>query len=306
MKINNKNPWEWEEDELQSLIDNKVSEVVDLEYKGSDSLAKTEGKKKEVSKDISAMANSNGGVVIYGIETYPEYKRKHIPKDFDNGVETSEVSIEWLEQVIYSNVQPRIEGLRIHPIELKRKSPDKFVYVIYVPKSDCAHQAGDKRYYGRIERTTTALEDYQIRDINSRLKYPVLQPKFRLTTVQKKDNETTYNWEIFLRNTGVVRARDWAFEIIIPREFQIKLGGDKYTTISPIGDGKVRITIDRGGAQQVIYPQYEPRIHIIHNVRISNRDLINLTQRGSFSWKIFADDAPPRSGKTKFIEIEIS
>lgn len=49
MKIDNKNPWEWEEDELQSLIDNKVSEVVDLEYKCSDSLAKTEGKKKEVS-----------------------------------------------------------------------------------------------------------------------------------------------------------------------------------------------------------------------------------------------------------------
>ncbi|GAH87540.1 unnamed protein product, partial [marine sediment metagenome] len=97
-------------------------------------------------------------------------------------------------------------------------------------------------------------------------------------TVQKKDSETTYNCEIFLRNTGVIRARDWAFKIIISKEFQIRLGGDKYTTMSPVGDGNVRMTIDRGGAQQVIYPQYEPRIHIIHNVRISNHDLIKLTQ----------------------------
>jgi len=52
MRINNKDPWEWTESELQSLIDNETPEAVTLEYKGSDSLDKADKKKREISKDI--------------------------------------------------------------------------------------------------------------------------------------------------------------------------------------------------------------------------------------------------------------
>ncbi len=59
-----KDPSEWQEDDLQSLIDSGAEESITREFKRSDSLgvpgkpALDEGKKTEISKDVSAMANS--------------------------------------------------------------------------------------------------------------------------------------------------------------------------------------------------------------------------------------------------------
>ena len=39
-------------------------ENIALDYKASDSLQNTEGKQNEISKDVSAFANSAGGVIV--------------------------------------------------------------------------------------------------------------------------------------------------------------------------------------------------------------------------------------------------
>ena len=52
--------------DIQLLIDNSVEETTELEYKRS--FAKTNPKsKEELAKDISAMANANGEIFIYGL-----------------------------------------------------------------------------------------------------------------------------------------------------------------------------------------------------------------------------------------------
>jgi len=61
-------PWEWEEQDIQALIHEQRRENFQLEYKRSDSLAKTDPRKTEISKDVSAMANSAGGIIVYGID----------------------------------------------------------------------------------------------------------------------------------------------------------------------------------------------------------------------------------------------
>lgn len=53
---------------LQSIIDNEIEESIHIDFKRSESLSKTDLAKKEISKDISAFANSDGGIIIYGIE----------------------------------------------------------------------------------------------------------------------------------------------------------------------------------------------------------------------------------------------
>lgn len=305
MRVNDKDPWEWTESELQSLVDNRVPEAVGLEYKRSDSLGKTDSKRKEISKDISAMANSDGGVVIYGIKTHSEREKKHIPQDFDEGISASQVPIEWLEQVANSNIQPSIDGLRFHPIELQTKSTDRFVYVVYVPKSTRAHQAADKRYHGRIERMTRDLEDYQIRDINNRLKHPVLMPHFTLTTVNKRDNAVEYNFEVYLENTGTVRARDWQLELDIPRQIKYKLSGTKDVILVERKARTSNIRINLGTSAQIIFPQDKQKVYVGHNWGIGNFDFDDLVDRGVISWKVFADDSPPRCGETKFLSIEL-
>ena len=60
----------WNLDQLQQLIRDNVEESLSLEYKSAGSFAKSDGKRAEVVKDVSAFANSSGGVLIYGIAEF--------------------------------------------------------------------------------------------------------------------------------------------------------------------------------------------------------------------------------------------
>ena len=62
----------WTEAKLQRHITDVIPESLNLDYKASGSLAKTNDKRAEITKDVSAMANSDGGVIIYGT---PKTKR---------------------------------------------------------------------------------------------------------------------------------------------------------------------------------------------------------------------------------------
>ena len=69
----------------------------------------------EISKDVSAFANSAGGTLVYGM-----IEDRHVPTAIDNGFNPSEITMEWLEQVINSRIHRRIDGVRINQIELSR------------------------------------------------------------------------------------------------------------------------------------------------------------------------------------------
>ena len=83
--------WEWKESDIRDLIANQVQESLTLEYKGCEALGRTDGKKKEISKDVSAFANSAGGEVVYGV-----IENKHVPTAIDVGYDPNDVSKEWI------------------------------------------------------------------------------------------------------------------------------------------------------------------------------------------------------------------
>ena len=61
-------PRNWTEDELLQLVANGQEEYLQWEFKRADSLNSTDANKKELSKDVSAFANTTGGTILYGIE----------------------------------------------------------------------------------------------------------------------------------------------------------------------------------------------------------------------------------------------
>ena len=83
---------------LESLIENKVEESLNLEYKASGAFGKQNNKTTEISKDISSFANSDGGLIIYGMA---EDENNHLPKEIDP-IDIKQFSNEWLEQIIES------------------------------------------------------------------------------------------------------------------------------------------------------------------------------------------------------------
>lgn len=54
------------EQDIQRLINDQIEENIHLDYKRE--IALSPKGKKELAKDVSAFANSKGGVIIYGIE----------------------------------------------------------------------------------------------------------------------------------------------------------------------------------------------------------------------------------------------
>lgn len=165
MNIDNKS-------DLENLIINQIEENLNLDYKASGSLGKSDGKKDEISRDVSSFANSNGGTIIYGIAEFNEKEKSHLPEKID-GINRVEYPKEWLENIINGRISPRIEGIEIKSISVN--NTNTVVYVVEIPKSTTAHQASDFRYYKRSNFGKNPMYDYEVKDIMNRNKSPKIE-----------------------------------------------------------------------------------------------------------------------------------
>lgn len=162
--------------DLQRLVDEGLEESLTLDYKASPSLSRDGKNPEELCKDVSALANSAGGQLIYGIE---EDKTAGKPSKVDDGVVDAKITKEWIEQILNSKVQPRMDGVRIERIDMET---GKFGYVISVQQSQVGpHQAPDGKYYKRFNFQSVPMHDYEIRDIMRRATAPDLEVKLSLS-----------------------------------------------------------------------------------------------------------------------------
>jgi predicted HTH transcriptional regulator len=156
---------DWDQAYLLELIKVGEQESLTLDYKASAALAKNDKTRQDLSKDVSAFANSAGGFLLYGM-----LEDKHVPTSIDIGLERNVITKEWLESVIKSVIQPVVDELVIKQIDLPSKGAGKVAYVVQVPQatSRAPHQAQDYRYYKRFNFESTPMEDYEVRDLMRR------------------------------------------------------------------------------------------------------------------------------------------
>jgi hypothetical protein len=187
------------QDDLQRLIDDEIQESLTLDYKASPSLGKDSKPRDELCKDVSAFANSAGGQIIYGIE-----EKDQKPTKIDQG---SDLTREWIEQVIDSNVQPRIDGLVITPIPI---SSGRHAYVLAIPQASgrAPHQAADKKYYKRQNFQSVPMEDYEIRDALRRATTPDLYVELAFAMGTTVPIEFAHESEISKPITLIVTVRN--------------------------------------------------------------------------------------------------
>ena len=144
-------------EDIQSLIDNSIEESVYLDFKAADALQNTDGKKKEVGKDISALANSDGGIILYGLS-----EQNHVAHSL-SFIDGNTFTKEWLEQVINTNIYRRISGIEIFPIR-NNDNVAESIYVVRVPASKNApHMMKDNRFYRRFNFASVPMEEYEVR-----------------------------------------------------------------------------------------------------------------------------------------------
>jgi len=143
------------------MIRDQVQENIHLDYKASRAIAGAS--RGEIAKDVSAFANSDGGVLIYGVE-----EEDHLPVRVDDGVSDEECSREWIENTITSRITPKVDEVRITPLPV---SPGRSLYVISIAKGFRGpHRSADKKYYKRHNFKSEPMEDYEINDVRNRRK----------------------------------------------------------------------------------------------------------------------------------------
>ena len=201
--------------DFQKIVDAQIEETLTLEYKASAALTRHSKEINELCKDVSAMANSDGGQLIYGIG---EDKKTHKPSAVDDGVTDDKITREWLHQIIGSNIHPRIDGLTVKRIPLSATGFG-FVVTIY-PTQNGPHQAPDKRYYKRYELEAVAMEDYEVRDIMRRSTTPDLYTEITFDNKQTTRGvgavmSTGYSDTVMLHCSVKNRSNAPAYHVIV-------------------------------------------------------------------------------------------
>lgn len=115
------------ESDIEELFNTGVPEGLRVEYK-RDLYGGADLEKKEALKDISALANSEGGHLVIGVDA-PHGLPIAIP-----GVvaENPEEIVVRLEQLVRTGIEPRLVGVRTRAVQLRS---GRYCIVMRVPKS---------------------------------------------------------------------------------------------------------------------------------------------------------------------------
>jgi hypothetical protein len=183
--------------DVELFVSRKIEESLNLEYKDIKAYENFD----ELSKDVSAFANSEGGLLILGVG-----QEKKGPKIFPTEITWGDefLSKERLENNLTGKIHPRIEGLKIVPI---RKN-NSVIFLLDIPQSENPpHMAFDKRYYRRLNFGNSPMEHYEVSDFFGRRRKPCLNLIVELTEVDVKDSTYQLKIRLFLQNSGKAIAK---------------------------------------------------------------------------------------------------
>lgn len=275
------------------MIADAVEESLSLDYKRADSLNKTDDKKKaEIVRDVTAMANSSGGTLIYGIAEFSEKSQRHLPERLDP-ISRTEISKEWLDQIIQS-IHPRVENVVIHPVTIDEKA-NTVCYVVEVPQSYTAHQARDHVYYKRHNFQNLPMQDYEVRDVMNRRTNPRIKASI---FINRRPNHHSGKGLLLvkLENVGRVLARHFMVDLELPIYMDgfISFGEGAFCEHTDHGC-YLKIRLAPGIAQPPMFPGsgLTIRREFDHVRLVEGADHKPLVSTTEVKITVFADEMPP-------------
>ena len=283
---------------IQSLIDNSVRESDVLEYKGAQRKF-TDPERNEIAKDISAMANSGGGVIVYGVITDDNDKTRPIAL---NGLAVE--NIETFDRVRNSTIRPPVE--RVQKKLIPRENPR--VMVVYVPPSeDPPHQSlVDKKYYRRSGAESIPMEHDLVALHFGRRLGPILSVEFDSVTRPNNFSGGVSNeaiLRVLVHNNGKRVGRFMVVVLFFPDQGfvrQIREINGRATNIDRLHPGKqVRQYTDNIG---VSHPGTRQSILELGLV-ISDEFIRNHPDDPFVEWLVYSDNMSPRQGFVSLREI---
>jgi len=259
-----KNAIEITKKDIEDFISRKIEENLNLDYKNIHAFNDFD----ELSKDVSAFANSEGGILILGISEEIIGRGKNlkiVPKDIIWGDEF--FSKEQLEDNLIGKIRPRIIGLHIYPIREGNGSL-RVIFLIDIPQSDNPpHMASDNRYYRRMNFRRVLMEHYEISDLFGRRRKPFLYLVIELLEVKLEDSSYNFKVRFLLGNSGKAIAKYVRFVATFTNlEIVSSDRAEKFRRIDFLRRGKPSLQYDSGDG--IFYP------------------ILSLTSIGDYTFKV--------------------
>ena len=140
--------------DIQKLQDGKIEESLILDYK------KEMISDDKLIKHITAFSNTSGGFLVFGVE---ESGRGGYPKDIP-GIEAS-VNVERLEQIIISNIRPRIGVQFSNKIDIPNS--DRICLIICIPEGQNRpyYDMKSHQYYKRYNFEAAPMDEHEVESL---------------------------------------------------------------------------------------------------------------------------------------------
>lgn len=157
--------------EVNSFISDQQEENIHLEFKTVNhpnyNSNNRDYDRNNLSKVISGFANSNGGIVIWGVKASTNSKGLDIAKEL-NPIKELTKFLNFLNRSEGQVIIPLVVGIQHKKIEVNK---DEGFIITYIPKSENApHMAifSEKHYYKRSGDSFYICEHYDILDMLNR------------------------------------------------------------------------------------------------------------------------------------------
>lgn len=338
---------DWDEEYILNL---PVGEFDWLEVKGRNGLdltlpsVKESDVKSNISKAISAFANSGGGALILGLKN-----PNHVWEVDDGGINLEikkPTTKEWLEDIIPNLVDLPLTKFNIYSVKKKESTSQiadgRGIFIVEIPGSEQApHQALDNKYYIRVGGKSRPIGHRLVSDIFGRKSFPKIQLEFAIQESFYKEKEIlplTYSFSktnreekplkrkceliVEAENIGKVYALYVNVFLNIPMKLattnEIKysyinkknsktIEGIEYYQWSRMNTRRDIIKSEVMGRSEYGSSWFDPILPSLSFVW--ERDIFedfSLEKYGDLKifWEVYADNAPPEKGLTFFRDIK--
>jgi hypothetical protein len=247
--------------EIERFVTEKQEENVSIEFKTVNhpkySEKNREFDNKNYSTALSGFANSNGGIIIWGIKASKNVAGQDVAKE-KKPIQELTKFLNNLNRLEGQAVTPPITGI-IH--EKILEGEDLGYIKTFVPQSDIApHMANfaERHYFKRSGDSFYQCEHYDIVDMFSRKKSPKLKVRTRITGKENRINEMIrYNFLVSIENSGynIAKYPYLALNVtpgVLADEFG--LDGNRNPGLWKVKNNVLYLHNYSGGLEKVIYP----------------------------------------------------
>jgi hypothetical protein len=324
---------DWDEDYILNLpqgehdwLEFKSSKLLDFSLAG----VNQNNVLDELSKQLSAFANSGGGTIVYGIQDTPIGTLRTIDADGGVSLNLKNGTKEWLEDVIPNLVDFAIKSFNVYVLTAKDAtsgiSAGKGIFLVDIPSSDAApHQASDKKYYARVGGKSRPISHRLVMDIVGRSQHPKLEISCRFVPKEERPDYGNYGSKdllrLFCRNTGKIYANYVSGYFYVPEEIcwnhsekLITIEGKSYakkwfdnTHEDVVGylENATRL----GGSRPLTISRYDPVLPKLGfnagkiDLSVSKEELLANFSEEKIFWEIYADNSPIEENSIKIADL---